>query len=163
MRPVIYLRYGRITDPYCSSISPNSPAKSDLLGCTLILIVAPVAADLSLVVGEIEIENPGKFGPGGAYAQAYALFNCSMAAATIFGPVFSGAIITQYGWKSMTIAVGIFSITGAIPCVSTGRIALFYFLGCLLSLCRLQGNFTDNMTVVLHWGQTISKRVRKCN
>ncbi|KAA8571689.1 hypothetical protein MFRU_016g01550 [Monilinia fructicola] len=88
-----------------------------ICGCTLILIVAPVAADLSLVVGEIEIENPGKFGPGGAYAQAYALFNCSMAAATIFGPVFSGAIITQYGWKSMTIAVGIFSITGAIPCL----------------------------------------------
>ncbi|QSZ31686.1 hypothetical protein DSL72_001253 [Monilinia vaccinii-corymbosi] len=95
----------------------HSSTKSEFLGCTLILIVAPVAADLSLVVGEIERDNPGKFGPGGAYAQAYALFNCSMAAATIFGPVFSGAIITKYGWKNMTLAVGIFSITGAIPCL----------------------------------------------
>ncbi|TGO87351.1 hypothetical protein BPOR_0232g00110 [Botrytis porri] len=88
-----------------------------ICGCTLILIVAPVAADLSLVVGEIEIANPGKFGPGGAYAQAYALFNCSMAAATIFGPVFAGALITQFGWKAMTLAMGIFSLTGAIPCL----------------------------------------------
>ncbi|CAD6450801.1 0393c4d8-d7af-4f58-aa68-537893771d0a [Sclerotinia trifoliorum] len=88
-----------------------------ICGCTLILIVAPVAADLSLVVGEIGIENPGKFGPGGAYAQAYALFNCSMAAATIFGPVFAGALITQYGWKTMGLAMGIFSLTGAIPCL----------------------------------------------
>ncbi|TGO09431.1 hypothetical protein BTUL_0166g00290 [Botrytis tulipae] len=88
-----------------------------ICGCTLILIVAPVAADLSLVVGEIEIANPGKFGPGGAYAQAYALFNCSMAAATIFGPVFAGALITQFGWKTMTLAMGIFSLTGAIPCL----------------------------------------------
>lgn len=78
-----------------------------------------MAADLSLVVGEIEMENPGKFGPGGAYAQAYALFNCSMAAATIFGPVFAGAMITQFGWKTMSLAMGIFSITGAIPCVSS--------------------------------------------
>lgn len=74
---------------------------------------------MSLVVGEIEIDNPGKFGPGGAYAQAYALFNCSMAAATIFGPVFAGTLITQFGWKAMTLAMGIFSLTGAIPCVST--------------------------------------------
>ncbi|KAM0172504.1 hypothetical protein ACHAPF_007383 [Botrytis cinerea] len=88
-----------------------------ICGCTLILIVAPVAADLSLVVGEIEVANPGKFGPGGAYAQAYALFNCSMAAATIFGPVFAGALITQFGWKAMTLAMGIFSLTGAIPCL----------------------------------------------
>ncbi|TEY82600.1 hypothetical protein BOTCAL_0028g00210 [Botryotinia calthae] len=88
-----------------------------ICGCTLILIVAPVAADLSLVVGEIEIANPGKFGTGGAYAQAYALFNCSMAAATIFGPVFAGALITQFGWKAMTLAMGIFSLTGAIPCL----------------------------------------------
>ncbi|KAJ8059907.1 hypothetical protein OCU04_011530 [Sclerotinia nivalis] len=88
-----------------------------ICGCTLILIVAPVAADLSLVVGEIGIENPGKFGPGGAYGQAYALFNCSMAAATIFGPVFAGALITQYGWKTMSLAMGIFSLTGAIPCL----------------------------------------------
>ncbi|KAG0648064.1 putative MFS-type transporter [Hyphodiscus hymeniophilus] len=84
-------------------------------GCTLILIVAPVAADLSVVVEEKEEEQPGIFGPGGAYAQAFALFNCSMAAATLFGPVFAGALVQNYGWKAMTLAMGIFSLTGAIP------------------------------------------------
>ncbi|TAQ85206.1 hypothetical protein B7494_g6472 [Chlorociboria aeruginascens] len=60
-----------------------------LCGCTLILIVAPVASDLSAVVEDMEKEHPDIFGPGGAYGQAFALFNCSMAAATIFGPVFA--------------------------------------------------------------------------
>ncbi|KAG9230850.1 major facilitator superfamily domain-containing protein [Amylocarpus encephaloides] len=84
-------------------------------GCTLILIVAPVAADLSAVVEELEKEDSGRFGPGGAYAQAYALFNCSMAAATMFGPVVAAAIKLNYGWKAMTLAMGIFSFSGAIP------------------------------------------------
>ncbi|KAI9642954.1 hypothetical protein NHQ30_008688 [Ciborinia camelliae] len=96
----------------------NDTTEHKIMLCVMLFIcVAPVAADLSLVVGEIEMENPGKFGPGGAYAQAYALFNCSMAAATIFGPVFAGAIITHYGWKAMTLAMGMFSLTGAIPCL----------------------------------------------
>ena len=87
-------------------------------GCTLILIVSPLAADLSVVVEEKEKENPGIFGPGGAYAQAFALFNCSMAAATLFGPVFAGALMDRFGWKVMSLALGIFAVSGAIPSVS---------------------------------------------
>jgi len=66
----------------------------------------------------MEEEQPGIFGPGGAYGQVFALFNCSMAAATMFGPIVAGAISEQYGWKAMTVAMGIFSISGAIPTVS---------------------------------------------
>ncbi|SLM38729.1 mfs general substrate transporter [Lasallia pustulata] len=86
-----------------------------LCGCTLILIVSPLAADLSVVVEEKEKENPGIFGPGGAYAQAFALFNCSMAAATVFGPVFAGLLLERFGWKVMSLALGIFATSGAIP------------------------------------------------
>ncbi|KAL8902071.1 MAG: hypothetical protein Q9207_004896 [Kuettlingeria erythrocarpa] len=84
-------------------------------GFTLILIVSPVAADLSAVVEEKEKADPDAFGPGGAYAQAFALFNCAMAAATLFGPVFAGALIEAYGWAVMTTAMGAFAFSGAIP------------------------------------------------
>ncbi len=87
-------------------------------GCTLILIVSPVAADLSTVVEELEKDDPGAFGPGGAYAQAFALFNCSMAAATMFGPIVAGWLSEEYGWKTTTLCMGIFSASGAVPSVS---------------------------------------------
>ncbi|KAL8935208.1 MAG: hypothetical protein Q9216_005536 [Gyalolechia sp. 2 TL-2023] len=82
---------------------------------TLILIVSPVAADLSAVVEAKEKADPDAFGPGGAYAQAFALFNCSMAAATLFGPVVAGALVERHGWAVMTVAMGIFAFSGAIP------------------------------------------------
>ncbi|KAL8921724.1 MAG: hypothetical protein Q9172_003873 [Xanthocarpia lactea] len=88
-------------------------------GFTLILIVSPVAADLSAVVEEKERADPNAFGPGGAYAQAFALFNCSMAAATLFGPVAAGAIVERHGWGALTAAMGAFAFSGAIPAVGT--------------------------------------------
>jgi MFS family permease len=85
---------------------------------TNILIVAPVGSDLSTAVEKMEEDKPGIFGPGGAYGQVYALFNCAMAAATMFGPVVFGAMIDGLGWKWMTVGMGIFSISGSIPTVS---------------------------------------------
>ena len=76
-----------------------------------------MAADLSAVVEEKEKSDPGAFGAGGAYAQAFALFNCSMAAATLFGPVAAGALIERYDWGVMTAAMGVFAFSGAIPAV----------------------------------------------
>ena len=93
-------------------------------GFTLILIVSPVAADLSAVVEDKERTDPGIFGPGGAYAQAFALFNCSMAAATLFGPVAAGALIERWGWGVMTACMGVFAFSGAVPAVSVP----FFFL-----------------------------------
>jgi MFS family permease len=66
----------------------------------------------------MERDDPGAFGEGGAYGQAYALFNCSMAAATMFGPIFAGSLVENYGWKTMAWGMGAFSFSGAIPCVS---------------------------------------------
>ncbi|KAL9601430.1 MAG: hypothetical protein Q9219_002496 [cf. Caloplaca sp. 3 TL-2023] len=86
-----------------------------LCGLTLILIVSPVAADLSAVVEAKEKAEPDAFGPGGAYGQAFALFNCSMAAATLFGPVVAGALVERFGWGVMTAAMGVFAFSGAVP------------------------------------------------
>ena len=41
-----------------------------------------------------------------------------MAAATLFGPVFAGALMERFGWKVMSLAMGIFAASGAIPSVS---------------------------------------------
>ena len=82
------------------------------------MIVSPVAADLSAVVEEKERADPNAFGPGGAYAQAFALFNCSMAAGTLFGPVVAGAIVERHGWGAMNAAMGVFAFSGAVPAVS---------------------------------------------
>ncbi|KAL8702393.1 MAG: hypothetical protein Q9201_004438 [Fulgogasparrea decipioides] len=95
-------------------------------GFTLILIVSPVAADLSAVVEEKEKADPDAFGPGGAYGQAFALFNCAMAAATLFGPTVAGAIVERHGWDTLTAAMGVFAFSGAIP-------ALFYTGGWIFS------------------------------
>ncbi|TVY80749.1 putative MFS-type transporter, partial [Lachnellula suecica] len=91
-----------------------------LTGLTNILIVAPVGSDLSTAVEKMDEDDPGVFGPGGAYGQVFALFNCAMAAATMFGPVVFGAMADGLGWKWMTVGMGIFSISGAIPTVSFG-------------------------------------------
>ena len=86
------------------------------------MIVSPLAADLSAVVEEKEKQDPGIFGPGGAYAQGFALFNCSMAAATLFGPVVAGTLSEQYGWGTMAIAMGVFAASGAIPSVNSSHL-----------------------------------------
>lgn len=79
--------------------------------------MSPVAADLSVVVEEKEKADPNAFGPGGAYAQAFALFNCSMAAATLFGPVAAAALRERYDWGVMSAATGAFALSGAVPTV----------------------------------------------
>ncbi|KAL8771056.1 MAG: hypothetical protein Q9209_003475 [Squamulea sp. 1 TL-2023] len=104
---------GPLVGRFCDKVGPRWIA---VTGCfTLILIVSPVAADLSAVVEEKERTDPSAFGPGGAYAQAFALFNCSMAAATLFGPVIAGTIVERHGWGAMTAAMGAFAFSGAVP------------------------------------------------
>ena len=88
-----------------------------MIGCTLILIVAPVAADLSQCVEEASTADDDQVKPGGAYAQAYALFNCAMAAATMFGAVFAGWLRQQFCWATMCTCLGIFAFSGTIPSV----------------------------------------------
>ena len=87
------------------------------LGATLTLIIAPLAADLSFVVEEMEKENPDIFGAAGAYGQAFALFNSSMALSTIVGPISCGFIVTRFGWGVATWTLAAFSASTALPVV----------------------------------------------
>jgi MFS family permease len=87
-------------------------------GSTLILIISPLAADLSFVAEEKARLDPLAFGPGGAYAQAYSLFNCSMAVGVLFGPLLAGWLVEKHGYSVAMLVLGVFSLSGAVPCVS---------------------------------------------
>lgn len=41
-----------------------------LAGAALALVMAPVMAEITLVVRDLESKRPGRFGPNGAYGQA---------------------------------------------------------------------------------------------
>lgn len=94
------------------------------LGITLTLIIAPLAAEVSFVVEEMEKENPRIFGTAGAYGQAFALFNSSMALATIVGPIWCGFIATRFGWGVATWTLGAFSASTAVPVVRSQGFSL---------------------------------------
>ena len=89
-----------------------------LIGFALTFSMSPLASDLSFTVEELERESPGLFGEAGAYAQAYALFNCAMAAATVVGPVWAGYAYETLGWTTMSWTLAVFSASGALPVVS---------------------------------------------
>lgn len=80
--------------------------------------MSPLAADLASMVEATEKERPGVFGPYGAYAQAFALFNCSMAAGTLAFPIWTGFINEKKGWAFMAWTLGVASGLAAIPVVS---------------------------------------------
>lgn len=58
------------------------------------------------------------FGPGGAYAQAYGLFNCAQACGTMVGPAFAGLVYAKAGWTAAVCALAGFCASGAVGIVS---------------------------------------------
>jgi MFS family permease len=55
------------------------------------------------------------FGPGGAYAQAYGLFNMAFAGGCMVGPLLAGFIVEDKGWAIMALVLGILSAITAVP------------------------------------------------
>ena len=74
-------------------------------------------AEVTYVVEAKEKANPGRYGSTGAYAQAYGLFIAAFAAGTLIGPVWAGYVRDAAGWGTMTWSLGLFSFTGAVPCL----------------------------------------------
>ncbi|KAH8674696.1 major facilitator superfamily domain-containing protein [Tricladium varicosporioides] len=88
-----------------------------VLGATLSLIISPLAADLFFVIENLEAN-----GEVAAYAQAYSLFTCAMAAGTLGGPVLAGWLKECFGWEVMCWAMGAFVASGSVPVwLYTGR------------------------------------------
>ncbi len=80
-----------------------------------------MSSEVSSTVKAMAIEQPAAFGPCGAYAQAYALYNMSYAGAMIVGPLWAGFIKESQGWSTMCWSLGILSAVSAVSTVSILR------------------------------------------
>lgn len=76
------------------------------VGVALALAMPPLRVEVSKVVEAIEGENPGIFGPYGAYSQAYGLMNTAIAAGGLIGPLYAGFVRVWLGWEAMSLSMG---------------------------------------------------------
>jgi len=88
-----------------------------LIGVSLNLMMPPLMAEITYVVEAKEKKTPGLFGRSGAYAQAYALFNCAFAGGALVGPIWAGFVEATSGWGTMSWSLGLLSGLSAIPIV----------------------------------------------
>ncbi|KAF7874282.1 hypothetical protein EAF04_002954 [Stromatinia cepivora] len=88
-----------------------------LIGVSLTCVMPGLMAEITYIVEAKEKQIPGRFGKNGAYAQAYGLFITAYAAGTLIGPIWSGYVEDNAGWGTMAWTLGLFSFTGAIPCL----------------------------------------------
>ncbi|KAF1914367.1 MFS transporter-like protein [Ampelomyces quisqualis] len=88
-------------------------------GLFLSLTFPPIMAEISSVAEAKEKSmlargHPG-FGKGGAFAQAYALFNVAFAGGCMAGPLLAGFIVESKGWTTMAWVLGLISAIAAVP------------------------------------------------
>ena len=88
-----------------------------LLGAALTMVMTPLLAEITYVVEAKEKKNPGAFGAGGAYAQAYGLFNVAFAGGSLVGPIWAGFVEQRAGWGTMGWTLGLLSAVSAVPVV----------------------------------------------
>ena len=89
-----------------------------MIGLCVTLILASLLPEITYVVEGKERKDKDVFGPRGAYAQAYGLFNCAFAGGALVGPIWGGFIVTKAGWATMAWSIGVLSIVTAVPAVS---------------------------------------------
>ena len=111
----------------CLRLIDENSIKDKILLCALLAITGlflaltfpPIMAEISSVVEAKEKSmlargHPG-FGSGGAYAQAYALFNVAFAGGCMVGPLLAGFIVEDRGWTTMAWVLGLTSGVAAVP------------------------------------------------
>lgn len=90
-----------------------------LTGLMLSLTFPPIMAEISGVVEAKEkkmlANGEAGYGKGGAYAQAYALFNMAFAGGCLIGPLLAGFVVQANGWATMAWVLGLWSAFTAIP------------------------------------------------
>ncbi|KAI9825021.1 MAG: hypothetical protein M1826_007099 [Phylliscum demangeonii] len=88
-------------------------ALSAIAGLGLTLVSTPLLAEISLVV--TSKEGRLNVGPGGAYAQAYGLWNSAFAAGTLVGPLWCGFVKATAGWKTMAWTLALLCAVTVFP------------------------------------------------
>ena len=89
------------------------------IGLSLMLTFPPFMAEIAVVVEakerKMRAERGKGWGKGGAYAQAYGLFNMAFAGGCLVGPVWAGFIRNKAGWATMAWTLGLLSAVTAVP------------------------------------------------
>lgn len=85
------------------------------VGFAIDLAILPLMAEITYVVQAEEARRPGMFGRGGAYAQAYGLFNMAFAAGSLVGPIWSGSLVERAGWGTATWTLALLSGVSGVP------------------------------------------------
>lgn len=89
----------------------------DYIGVGNTMMLSPLAADMYEIVTRVGEERYLLVGPGGAFAQAYGLFNTSLALGTMFGPALAGLLYNREGWRVAMWAMAAFCASGVVPIV----------------------------------------------
>ncbi|KAG9682128.1 MFS general substrate transporter, partial [Aureobasidium melanogenum] len=86
-----------------------------IIGLALTLVLIPLMADIVHAVNSMEAKGQLRSCSGGAYGQAYALFNMAYAAGSAIGPLLAGLLKVRMGWGATTLALGCLSGASIIP------------------------------------------------
>ncbi|KAK8006871.1 hypothetical protein PG989_000861 [Apiospora arundinis] len=97
------------------------------IGVAMCMIMTPVLSDIFGSVEELEEETPGRFGPYGAFAQAYGLFEFSYSAGVLIGPLLAAWLKTQFACSKAVsrLASGVVAaLSSILPTLAT--LVLYY-------------------------------------
>ncbi|KAJ5096474.1 hypothetical protein NUU61_005830 [Penicillium alfredii] len=86
-----------------------------LVGACADLTIPALLVELQMVLDDMEEKEPGVFGENGAIAQAFSLETMAQFGGLALGPLISGFVDDHYGWKVMTLLLGILAGITAIP------------------------------------------------
>lgn len=86
-----------------------------LFGLAVSMMLPSAMAEISTVVTDAEASTPGIFGKGGAYGQAFGLFNLAYSAGSVIGPLEAGFVVDAHGFKTMSWTLGVVSFVASIP------------------------------------------------
>ncbi|KAJ5795021.1 hypothetical protein N7457_001620 [Penicillium paradoxum] len=103
-------------------VEHNSPSHIALL-CVILVIVGmcidlsepALLVEMQRVLNDMEAEDPEVFGRRGAVAQAFSLENMAHFGGLALGPMVGGFVEFKYGWKVMTLGLGVLSAVTALP------------------------------------------------
>lgn len=73
---------------------------------------------MTATVEEMGRKQPELFGKTGAYAQAFALFNCAIAAGTVVGPFWTSFALEELGWGNTNLGLACLALSGTVIVVS---------------------------------------------
>lgn len=81
-----------------------------VFGCGVSMAMPAMMTEISKATEDVQARQPGVFGDGGAYSQAYGLSNAAFAMGTLAGPLYAGYVREWAGWTTMCVSLGALSL-----------------------------------------------------